>query len=96
MPTDRRVAVPVGVANFPKDLLAFPPRAMVERGYPMVWSNGGASFSDLRTEGGLLLQRAVVEDAQGRLWTIDYEMIEVEGAWRINGVLLLPDAGLSA
>ena len=28
-----RVQVPVGVAAFPRDLLAFPPRSMVERGY---------------------------------------------------------------
>jgi len=33
MPVGRRVEVPVGVAAFPFDLLAFPPRAMVERGY---------------------------------------------------------------
>lgn len=33
MPEGARVAVPTGVAAFPWDLLAFPPRAMVERGY---------------------------------------------------------------
>lgn len=33
MPEGRRVEVPTGVAAFPYDLLAFPPRAMVERGY---------------------------------------------------------------
>jgi microsomal epoxide hydrolase len=36
MPVDRRVEVPTGVAAFPRDLLAFPPRAMVERGYNVV------------------------------------------------------------
>lgn len=36
MPEGRRVEVPVGVAAFPHDLLAFPPRAMVERGYNVV------------------------------------------------------------
>lgn len=36
MPEGRRVEVPVGVAAFPYDLLAFPPRAMVERGYNVV------------------------------------------------------------
>ena len=69
---------------------------MVERGYPMVWTNEGASFADLRAEGGRLLQRAVVEDAQGRFWTLDYDMVEVDGAWRINGVTLLPAPDLSA
>ncbi len=36
IPNGRRIEVPVGVAAFPKDLLAFPPRAMVERGYNVV------------------------------------------------------------
>ncbi len=36
MPEGRRVEVPTGCAAFPKDLLAFPPRAMVERGYNVV------------------------------------------------------------
>lgn len=33
IPDGRKVAVPTAVAAFPHDLLAFPPRAMVERGY---------------------------------------------------------------
>jgi microsomal epoxide hydrolase len=36
MPEGQRVEVPTGVAAFPHDLLAFPPRAMVERGYNVV------------------------------------------------------------
>ncbi len=36
IPEGRRIEVPTGVAAFPKDLLAFPPRAMVERGYNVV------------------------------------------------------------
>lgn len=36
MPEGRRVELPVGVAAFPYDLLAFPPRKMVERGYNVV------------------------------------------------------------
>ena len=36
MPEGRRVEVPTAVAAFPHDLLAFPPRAMVERGYNVV------------------------------------------------------------
>lgn len=33
IPEGRRITVPTAVAAFPHDLLAFPPRAMVERGY---------------------------------------------------------------
>jgi pimeloyl-ACP methyl ester carboxylesterase len=40
MPPGRRVEVATGVAAFPHDLLAFPPRAMVERGYNVVhWTD---------------------------------------------------------
>lgn len=40
IPEGRRIEVPVGVASFPYDLLAFPPRAMVERGYNVVhWTD---------------------------------------------------------
>ena len=36
IPEGRRIEVPTAVAAFPHDLLAFPPRAMVERGYNVV------------------------------------------------------------
>jgi pimeloyl-ACP methyl ester carboxylesterase len=36
IPEGRRIEVPTGVAAFPRDLLAFPPRTMVERGYNVV------------------------------------------------------------
>lgn len=40
IPEGRRIEVPTGVAAFPKDLLAFPPRSMVERGYNVVhWTD---------------------------------------------------------
>ncbi|WP_310496456.1 epoxide hydrolase [Sandarakinorhabdus sp.] len=50
MPAGARVDVPTGVAAFPKDLLAFPPRAMVERGYNVVhWTDmpRGGHFASL-------------------------------------------------
>ncbi len=50
IPADRRIEVPTGVAAFPKDLLAFPPRAMVERGYNVVhWTDmpRGGHFASL-------------------------------------------------
>ena len=50
MPAGRRVEVPVGVAAFPRDLLAFPPRSMVERGYNVAhWTTmpRGGHFASL-------------------------------------------------
>ena len=50
IPGGRRIEVPTGVASFPHDLLAFPPRAMVERGYNVVhWTDmpRGGHFAGL-------------------------------------------------
>lgn len=63
---------------------------MVERGYPMVWSNDSVRFLDRRTEGGATYQRLSLRDTQGGLHWLEYRMIETEGGWRIDGVWLLP------
>jgi microsomal epoxide hydrolase len=50
IPEGRRIEVPTGVAAFPHDLLAFPPRSMVERGYNVVhWTDmpRGGHFAGL-------------------------------------------------
>ncbi len=49
-PKGRRIEVPTGVASFPHDLLLFPPRPMVERGYNVVhWTDmpRGGHFASL-------------------------------------------------
>lgn len=63
---------------------------MVQNGYPMVWSNGGADFLDLRLIEGQLWQRVLLRDGQGGSHLLEYQMIELSGAWRINGVVILP------
>ncbi len=70
--------------------------AMVENGYPMVWDNREARFGDLREEAGALRQTVVVEDPEGRLWVLDYEMVELPEGWKINGVRVLPAPDLAA
>lgn len=50
IPEGRRIEAPTGVAAFPRDLLAFPPRPMVERGYNVVhWTDmpRGGHFASL-------------------------------------------------
>ncbi len=50
IPAGRRIEVPTGVAAFPHDLLAFPPRPIVERGYNVVhWTDmpRGGHFASL-------------------------------------------------
>ena len=69
--------------------------AMVENGYPMVWDNSEARFMELREEMGALRQKVIVEDPEGRLWVLDYEMIELPEGWKINGVQVLPAPDLA-
>ena len=70
--------------------------SMVEKGYPMVWDNKDARFMDLREEGGALHQRVMIDDAEGRPWILDYQMIELPEGWRIDGVQVLPAPDLAA
>jgi hypothetical protein len=53
-------------------------------------------YLGLRTESGRQVQRVMIRDAQGRVHFLDYEMIETEGGWQINGVRLLPPQGAGA
>jgi hypothetical protein len=69
--------------------------AMVENGYPMVWDNSEARFMELREEAGALRQKVMVEDPEGRLWVLDYEMVELPEGWKINGVQVLPAPDLA-
>jgi len=63
---------------------------MVQQGYPMVWTNGGAEFLDLREEGGQFRQTILLRDAGGGRWVLDYAMIETANGWKINGVSIVP------
>jgi hypothetical protein len=63
---------------------------MVQNGYPMVWTNNGAEFGELREVEGRLYQRVIVEDAGGARHVLEYQMIETAAGWQINGVVLLP------
>ena len=69
---------------------------MVERGYPMVWTNSDARFLDLREVAGRLYQRVLVRDAQGGLHVLEYQMIETPEGWQINGVSVLPAPDVGA
>lgn len=59
---------------------------MVAQGYPQIRDPGDIAMRDLRQEGGRLLQRVQVFDANGLPHLFDYEMIETGDGWKINGV----------
>lgn len=70
--------------------------AMVQQGYPMVWDNADVRFGDLRDLSGMLFQRVLIRDAQGALHMLEYQMVETENGWQINGVQLLPAPDVGA
>lgn len=70
--------------------------AMVQQGYPMVHRPSDVRFLELREVGGALVQKVQVRDAAGRTHLLDYQMIQTEKGWQINGVQLLKNQGLSA
>jgi hypothetical protein len=63
--------------------------SMVRQGYPMVWRPGSVRYLDLEDRGGLLFQKVLITDAQGRPHLLEYQMIETAEGWQINGVRLL-------
>jgi hypothetical protein len=69
---------------------------MVQQGYPMVWRPADVKYLELRNVAGNLWQRVMVTDQAGRVHMLDYQMIETPEGWQINGVQLLPSAGVGA
>ena len=69
---------------------------MVSRSYPMVHRAEDVRFLELRSIAGSLYQKVQVRDAEGRIHFLDYQMIEEENGWKINGVQLIKATGLSA
>ncbi|NVO56456.1 DUF4864 domain-containing protein [Rhodobacteraceae bacterium B1Z28] len=70
--------------------------AMVRNGYPMVWRPADVRFLDLREINGALWQKVMVTDGDGRVHVLDYQMVQQENGWKINGVQLLGNADPAA
>ena len=69
---------------------------MVQGGYPMIWGAEDVSFVGLRSEAGRLLMRLSVRGPDGGRFHFDYEMVQVDVQWRINGVWPVKGDDLSA
>jgi hypothetical protein len=59
---------------------------MVREGYPMVWRPSRIEPGALEAGPRGPVQTMYFEDAAGVRWEAAYEMIEVDGGWRIDGV----------
>lgn len=69
---------------------------MVRNGYPMVWRPGDVQYLELRDISGALWQKVLIRDQQGGTHVLDYQMIETSDGWKINGVQILAEPGVSA
>ena len=69
---------------------------MVREGYPMVWRPGEVRFSDLDLRDGRTVQRVLVTDGAGALTVLEYDMVEGEQGWRIDGVRVLREGEVGA
>lgn len=59
---------------------------MVREGYPMVWNPSEVTFLEIKEIGGRLWQNVLVRDASGADYIVEYEMVEGDLGWTINGV----------
>lgn len=69
---------------------------MVTQGYPMVHRPAEVKMLEQREVAGQTWQRVMITDQAGRLHVLDYQMIRTPDGWQINGVQLLPSAGVGA
>ncbi|MCR9114778.1 MAG: DUF4864 domain-containing protein [Rhodobacteraceae bacterium] len=59
---------------------------MVRDGYPMVWRPSDVEFLEAEQIGKALVQDVLIRDGEGVLYEVEYEMIQGEDGWKINGV----------
>ncbi|WP_170789781.1 DUF4864 domain-containing protein [Ruegeria lacuscaerulensis] len=69
---------------------------MVRNGYPMVWRPSDIRFLELREIAGALWQKVLIVDGAGQTHILDYQMIQLENGWKINGVQLLGNSDPAA
>lgn len=69
---------------------------MVEQGYPMVHRPADIRYLDLAPLGPRLTQKVMIRDEGGLFHMLEYELVETQGGWKINGVRVLEAARLGA
>lgn len=63
---------------------------MVQNGYPMVWDNSNVQFLDRQEFETRTRQEVLIQGPDGASYILDYQMIETEAGWQINGVQVIP------
>ena len=69
--------------------------AMVQNGYPMVWAPSKVEFLELRRQGEFLFQKVLFIDQNGAPHVLEYNMLQTDQGWLIDGVeyLAAPPVG---
>lgn len=62
-------------------------RAVAEA-YPQVYKPRSAQFLDLAYERGRLVQKVLLQGRDGKFVFALYDMVEIDGGWRVNGCVL--------
>ena len=62
----------------------------------MVWRPSEVQYLELRETAGFLFQRVMITDGEGAVHVLEYQMIELDGMWKINGVRLLANPPATA
>ncbi len=70
--------------------------AMVRAGYPMVLRPAAVAFFVPTRVDDRVLQKVRLRDNAGRRWLASYQFERLDGAWRINGCVVLPDSDKSS
>ncbi|RPE67424.1 uncharacterized protein DUF4864 [Pacificibacter maritimus] len=63
---------------------------MVEQGYPIIFSSNRYTFSERVEKGPHVFQIVVVQGENGGRAAFEYDMVQLNGAWKINGVRPVP------
>ena len=69
---------------------------MVQNGYPMVWRPSDVTFLQQKSDGDVVFQEMRFFDAVGTGHAFVYEMVDVSGTWKINGVYKIKANDVSA
>ncbi len=69
---------------------------MVRQGYPMIWRPSSYEMRELQETDQGLIQPVLFQDDVGRSFEAYYEMQQIEGVWRINGVYLREIPGVAS
>lgn len=81
-----------------QDIFGTPDRfgTMVQQGYPMVWRPSALRFALIRQDGDVFYQQVVLGSGTDESIVAEYEVLQIDGVWRINGVQLLRNPGEGA